>query len=105
MSKQGRTAPEVLRESLEDPAFRREWERTFLAETVALELAAYRARHSMSHADLATKFGMKQAAIARLEAATHEPTVPMLARFSRALGIAFTISITPGGAEAKAASA
>ena len=90
-----RTHDEVLAEHLKDPEFRAEWERTQLANAVALRLIAYRVEHELTQTELARRVGMKQPAIARLEAGEHEPSLATLVRISRGLGIAFHIDITP----------
>ena len=86
---------EVLAEHLKDPEFRAEWERTQLAHAVALRLIAYRVEHGLTQTDLARRVGLKQPAIARLEAGDHEPSLATLSRLSRGLGIEFHIDITP----------
>jgi transcriptional regulator with XRE-family HTH domain len=42
---------------------------------------------------------MPQPHVARLESADHEPSLSTLARLSAALGIDFTVAITPRGVE------
>ncbi|MHB1500419.1 MAG: helix-turn-helix domain-containing protein [Candidatus Dormibacteria bacterium] len=89
------TADEVLAGHLEDPEFRREWERTALARAVALRVLAYRAEHGLSQSDLGKRLEMSQPAIARLEIGEHEPTFATLSKLSRGLGINFHIEVTP----------
>lgn len=89
------TADDVLAGHLEDPEFRREWERTTLARAVAIQVTAYRAEHKLSQTALGRMVDMTQPAIARLEIGEHEPTFAMLSRLSRGLGINFHIDITP----------
>lgn len=91
-----KTHEQVLQESLQNPEFRQEWERTALARAVATRLVVYRAEHGLSQSGLARKLGMQQPAIARLEAGDHTPTLDTLRRLSRGLGINFHIEITPG---------
>lgn len=90
---------EVLAEDLKDPEFRAEWERTAVARAVAIRVAAYRAQHALTQAQLAKKLGMTQSAIARLELGEHEPTLTTLARLSQGLDIDFHIDITPAAVE------
>jgi ribosome-binding protein aMBF1 (putative translation factor) len=89
------TTGEVLSGALRDEAFRRESERTALAGAVALRLVEYRAEHGLSQRALAAKLGMKQPAIARLEAGDHTPSIDTLVRLSRGLGMRFRLEITP----------
>jgi ribosome-binding protein aMBF1 (putative translation factor) len=82
---------------LKDPAVRAEWERTAVARAVAVRLVEYRAEHALSQTALARQLGMKQPAVARLEAGEHNPSFDTLARLSSALGIEFHIAVTPAG--------
>jgi ribosome-binding protein aMBF1 (putative translation factor) len=87
----------VLERQLRDPAFRAEWERTAVARAVAVRLVEYRVEHELTQTALARKLGMKQPAIARLEAAEHNPSFDTLARLSSVLGIEFRITVSPDG--------
>jgi ribosome-binding protein aMBF1 (putative translation factor) len=89
------TSAEVLAEALRDDAFRQEWDRTALARAVALRLVQYRADHDLSQRALAAILGMKQPAVARLEAGDHTPSIETLVRLSRGLGMRFRLEITP----------
>lgn len=90
-----KTVDEVLAEHLEDPEFRREWNRTALARAVGIRLLRYRAKFDLSQNELAKKVGVKQPAIARLEAGEKNPTWETLARLSETLGIEFLVDIAP----------
>lgn len=79
----------------DDPHLRAEYERTELAHLVALRLIRYRADHGLTQTALARELGMKQPAVARLEAGEHEPSLATLARLARTLGMEFHIDITP----------
>ncbi len=92
-----KTGKELLAQHLEDPAFRQRWERTALARAVALRLAAYRAEHGLSQTALAKVLGMRQPAVARLEAGERNPTWETLGRISNALGFEFLVDIAPKG--------
>lgn len=88
---------DVLAEQLRDPAFRERWERTALARGVAIAVVAYRAEHGLSQRQLAEKLGMRQPAIARLEAGEHNPSVETLIHLSRTLDMEFLLDISPAG--------
>ena len=90
-----RSRRQVLAEHLEDPAFRERWEQTTLARAVALRLVSYRAEHDLSQTALATRLGMKQPVVARLESGDRNPTWETLERISSALGVEFLVSIAP----------
>lgn len=79
---------------LNDPEYRAEWERTQLAHEVAQRVIAYRVEYHLTQAELARKLGMRQPHVARLEAGEHEPSLAMLSRLARVLGMAFHIDIT-----------
>ena len=84
-----RTAKELLSRQLEDPKFREEWNRTALARAVSLRLVGYRADNGLSQTQLAERIGIKQPAVARLEAGEKNPTWETLKRLSEALDIEF----------------
>lgn len=90
-----KTMVEVLDEQLEDPEFRDEWNRTTLARAVSLGVIAYRTKHGLSQTELAKEIGVKQPAVARLEAGEKNPTWETLNRLSEALGIEFLVDIAP----------
>ncbi len=87
----------VLAEELADPAFRAEWERTALASAVVNAVVAYRIRERLSQTALAARLGMKQPAIARLEIGEHNPSIEMLERLARVLGLRFIVDVAPAG--------
>jgi transcriptional regulator with XRE-family HTH domain len=80
-----------------DPEYKREFERTKLANDVAVRVLAYRTKHRISQAELARRLGMRQPNIARLESGEHEPSLSTLARLSLILGLDFSIDIKGGG--------
>ncbi len=92
-----KTAKEVLAEDLENPEFREEWERSALARDVAIRVVAYLAEHNLTQSELGHLLGMRQPAVARLEAGEHEPSLTTLKKLSRNLGIEFHIDITQRG--------
>src|SRR3990170_5751415 len=91
----------ALKEQLRNPEFRREWERTAVARVVAMRLLMYRQAHRLSQSALAEKLGMKQPAIARLEAGDHTPRLETLMLLSRTLGIEFLVDIAPSGSPSR----
>ncbi|HEY2195980.1 MAG TPA: helix-turn-helix transcriptional regulator [Actinomycetospora sp.] len=94
-----KAADQVHREVLDEPEYRREYERTAFAHAVASRIVEFRAAEGLSQSALARKLGMKQPAIARLEGGDHEPALTTLSRIARGLGIEFHIHITPSGLE------
>lgn len=90
-----RTADAVLQQQLEDPEFRDEWNRTALARAVSLRLVVYRADNNLTQSELAEIIGIKQPAVARLEAGEMNPSWGTLNRLSETLGIEFLVDIAP----------
>jgi len=90
-----KTADEFLEKQLQDPEFRAEWNRTALARAVSLGIISYRASHGLSQTQLARIIGIKQPAVARLEAGETNPSWETLNRLSQALGIEFLVDIAP----------
>jgi len=80
-----------------DLDYRREYERTRLANDVAIKVIQYRVARGLTQAELARVLGMRQPHVARLESGEHEPSLSTLARLSAALKLDFSIDIKPGG--------
>jgi ribosome-binding protein aMBF1 (putative translation factor) len=88
---------QVHQRLMQDPAYARVWQETELADQVATLLVAYRAKHKLSQTELARRLGMRQPAIARLEASEHAPSFQTLARLAAVLEVEFNLRITPDG--------
>ena len=89
-----KTNQEVKAADLDDPEYQAEWERTRLAHEVTMRVIDYCVKHKLTQSELACKLGMRQPHIARLEAGEHEPSLAMLSRLARVLGMEFHIAIT-----------
>jgi ribosome-binding protein aMBF1 (putative translation factor) len=89
------SADEVHEQDMRDLDYRREIERTRLANDVAVKVIQYRVSHGLTQAALARKLGMRQPHIARLESGDHEPSLSMLARLSAGLGLDFSVDVKP----------
>lgn len=89
------TVDALLADQLKDPEFRAEWNRTALARAVSLRLIRFRVSKGLSQTELAKMIGMKQPAVARLEAGEKNPTWETLGRLSEALGIELLVDIAP----------
>ena len=88
---------QVLDEQLADQEFTRIWKATELADRIATMLIAYRAKHRLTQTALARQLGMRQPAIARLEAGEHTPSIQTLVRLAESLGIEIHLRVTPAG--------
>ena len=89
-------ADEVHESDMSNPDYRREYERTQLANDVAIKVIRYRADHGLTQSELARRVGMRQPHVARLESGEHEPSVATLARLADALGLDFSLDIKRG---------
>ncbi|MGH3405321.1 MAG: helix-turn-helix domain-containing protein [Streptosporangiaceae bacterium] len=89
------TAEEIHEQDMQDPEYRREYERTRLATDIAIKVIEYRADHGLSQTALGRNLGMSQPNVARLEAGEHLPSVDTLARLASVLGLDFSIDVKP----------
>lgn len=89
------TADEVREQDMTDLDYRRELERTRLANDVAIRVIRYRAARGLSQSALARMLGMRQPNVARLESGDHEPSLSTLALLSSVLGEDFTVIVKP----------
>ncbi len=92
-----RSADEIHEQDMRDLDYRREYERTRLANDVAIKVIQYRVKHGLTQAALARLLGMRQPHVARLESGDHEPSLSTLARLSTVLGLDFSVDVKPGG--------
>jgi len=82
-----------------DDEFRQLWDSTAFAREVANRVVAYRTGNNLSQRALAKLAGMTQPAVARLEAAEHEPSLATLAKLTKATGLTFLMKVADGGVE------
>ncbi len=92
-----RTTEELAADAARDPEVAAELERTRVANQLAILVIEYRVAHGLTQTALARQLGVKQPAVARLEAGDHEPTLATLVRLSQRLGITLRLDVTPGG--------
>jgi len=91
-----RSTKEIREEQVrQDPAFRAYWERTALARAVALAVLGYRVNHHLTQTRLAEMLGVRQPQVARLEMGEHNPSLEMLHRLARVLGLRFIVEVAP----------
>lgn len=87
---------DVLAEDLvKNPEFKAYWERTVLARAVALAVLHYRTEHGLSQTALGRLLGVPQPHVSRLELGEHSPTLEMLQRLARVLGLRFIVEVAP----------
>ena len=90
-----KTADQIAAAEMRDPQVAAEVQRTSVAQQLAMLLIRYRVEHGLTQTALARAVGMKQPAIARLEAGEHEPSVGTLTRLAQALDLTLTLDIAP----------
>lgn len=92
---ESKTGDQLLADDLRDSEVVAELARTAVANQLAILVIQYRVEHGLTQTALARQLGMRQPAIARLEAGDHEPSVAMLARLANKLGITLRLDLTP----------
>jgi predicted transcriptional regulator len=81
-----------LDKQLEDPKFKKEWERSKPEYEVMKLLVKARSELGMSQGELARRTGIKQSNISRLERGACSPTLDTLAALAQGLGKELKIS-------------
>jgi transcriptional regulator with XRE-family HTH domain len=90
-----KTVEQLAAEDAQHPAMAAELARTAVANQLAILVSQYCVDHGLTQTALARLLGVKQPAVARLEAGDYEPTVATLARLSRALHINLRLDVAP----------
>ena len=93
------TPDELFADLDASPEVRARRERLALARAVGDALIGYRIAHKLSQRALAARLGLKQSAVARLEASEHNPTFETLERLAGVLGLRFVVDFGPAGAQ------
>ena len=82
-----------LKERLKDPEFKKAWKASEPEYFLACKLIEARLKKRISQRELAKKMGTSQAAIARVEGMSANPSLSFLKRLAQALGSRIQISI------------
>jgi DNA-binding XRE family transcriptional regulator len=90
-----KTGEQLVADDVRDPAVAAELARTSVANQLAILIIQYRVEHGLTQTALARKLGIKQPAVARLEAGDHEPSVATLARLANRLSITLRLDVEP----------
>ena len=96
---ESKTGDQLRAEDLKHPEVAAELARTAVANQLAILVIQYRVEHGLTQTALASQLGMRQPAIARLEAGDHEPSVAMLSRLAKKLGLSLRLDLTPDSVE------
>jgi transcriptional regulator with XRE-family HTH domain len=81
---------------MERPAATEAYEEARLRFELAAAVRSRREELGLSQRQLAERAGMTQPGVARFEAGGTTPTIPVLERLARALGLELTVSLGPG---------
>lgn len=81
-----------LKESLQDPQFKKVWQESEAEYQLAVKLIDARLKKHMSQRELASKVKTSQAAISRIEAMAGNPSLSLLKRIAHALDTKLSIS-------------
>ncbi|MGH9131315.1 MAG: helix-turn-helix domain-containing protein [Acidimicrobiales bacterium] len=92
---ESKTGDQLVAGDMRDPEVATELARTAIANQLAILVIQYRVDHGLTQTALARQLGLKQPAVARLEAADHEPSVATLARLANRLGISLRLDLSP----------
>lgn len=71
-----------------------------LAYQLGRRVRELREQQGLSQTELATRTGMTQPAVARFEAGGTVPTLPVLDRLARSLGVELSVQLTPSSSVA-----
>ena len=80
------TLKDHLEESLKDPAFLREWEKSEVEYQLSRQIISGRLKQRMTQLDLAKKAKTTQAVVSRLERMATHVSIDLLKRIAGALG-------------------
>lgn len=80
------TFDDMLKKELENPSFKKEWDKLGPQYDIAERLITARMEKGLSRAQLAEITGVKQSIISRIENATGNPSVETLRRIAEGLG-------------------
>lgn len=91
----------LARDLRNDAQFRTEWKKSVFGRAVALKVLQFRATKRLTQGQLATKLGMTQPAVARLELGEVTPSFNTLVRLAEGLNIEFVVDIKPRARRSK----
>jgi ribosome-binding protein aMBF1 (putative translation factor) len=87
------SADDLHHEMMRDPEYRREYEKLETEFQIARQIIDARIKRKMTQEELAKKINTGQAVISRLEGMEGKPSISLLERIARALGIKMQITI------------
>ena len=85
----------VFAEFMQDPKFRREYEKVRQENEPLRAILRARVEKGMTRAQIAKRMGTTQSSIARVEAGKSHPTIPFMQRLAEALDMRLEIKFLP----------
>lgn len=84
-----------LRELLEDPDFKRQWEEDEPEREVLLAIARLRSSQGLTQQELAERTGIKQSELSKLENGKTNPTLETLQKIAKGLDMRLELKFVP----------
>lgn len=81
-----------LKESLKDPKFKKEWDKSETEYQLSCKLIELRLKNKISQSELAKKANTTQAIISRIESMSANPSIETLKKIGSALNCNLTIN-------------
>jgi ribosome-binding protein aMBF1 (putative translation factor) len=95
----GKSVSDHIKESLEDPEFRAEYERLAPYEELARIVIMRRAALGLTQAELAARMGTTASAISRIESGQHATSAQTLKKLAGAFGVRAVVGFEFGSAK------
>lgn len=86
---------ELLQEELKNPDFKKEWDDIQPEMDVIRAMIDARIEQNLTQKELATRTGINQADISKLENGTKNPSLKLLKKLANGLGMQLKISFVP----------
>lgn len=86
---------DLLREQLKDPEFKKEWDDIQPEADVIRAMIDARIANNLTQKELATRTGIDQADISKLENGTRNPSLKMLKKLAAGMGMQLKINFVP----------
>ena len=86
---------ELLNEQLKDPEFEKEWNEIQPEMDVIRAMVDMRIKQNLTQKELASRTGIDQADISKLENGTRNPSLKLLKRLAHGMGMQLKIEFVP----------
>ena len=86
---------ELLNEQLKDPEFEKEWNEIQPEMDVIRAMVDMRIKQNLTQKELASRTGIDQADISKLENGTKNPSLKLLKKLAAGMGMQLTIEFVP----------